>query len=70
MTYGQDDEGIIIVRLRRHQEVKLRAIAKKGVGKEHAKWNPASCCTFQYIADISLQRSMIARHSPEQKKEW
>jgi len=70
VIFGQEDKGVIIVRLRKNQEVKLRAIAKKGVGKEHAKWNPASCCTFQYIADIQLNRSAIVRHSTEDKRTW
>mgnify|MGYP000454031512 CR=1 FL=1 len=37
------DEGIVITHLGKGQRIKLTAIARKGIGKEHAKWMPV--CT-------------------------
>jgi len=37
-----DEFSIILLRLNKGQKIKLRAIVKKGIGKDHAKWSPIS----------------------------
>ncbi|EME28398.1 DNA-directed RNA polymerase II subunit C [Galdieria sulphuraria] len=45
--------GIVLAKLAKGQRIQLTAIAKKGVGKEHAKWSPV--CTISYQTDPSVQ---------------
>ncbi len=41
-----DLRGIVIARLAEGQAIEMTAIAKKGIGKDHAKWSPV--CTVAY----------------------
>ena len=41
-------DKIPIVKLTRGQRLKLEAYARLGRGKLHAKWQPASACTYSY----------------------
>lgn len=41
-------KGILICKLKKHQQLHVKCIAKKGIAKEHAKWSPCSAIGFEY----------------------
>ncbi|MHA1238542.1 MAG: DNA-directed RNA polymerase subunit D [Candidatus Odinarchaeia archaeon] len=47
-------DRIPIVKLAKGQRIVLEAYAHLGVGKEHAKWQPVSCCAYSYKPVIEI----------------
>lgn len=46
--------GILITRLAPRQRIECRMIAIKGVGREHAKWMPASICSYRFVKGAEI----------------
>jgi len=68
----KDEDPIVIAKLKRNQELDIHMIAKKGVGKEHAKWSPVSTCVMQHVPEIEFPQGkfVIDNLTIKQKKEF
>lgn len=64
------EKPIVLVKIRKGQELKLKAIARKGIGKDHAKWMPVATAVFQYMPLITINDTLMDELTEEEKEEW
>jgi DNA-directed RNA polymerase II subunit RPB3 len=62
------DEGIAIVKIGPGQRLALKAIARVGIGKEHAKWSPVAVATYRFWPDIHINEEQMATLTMAQKQ--
>jgi len=58
---------IVIVKLRKGQAIKLKATVRKGIGKDHAKWNPCATAVFRVPPLIHIDNQALSRLSEKQR---
>ncbi|MHA1607727.1 MAG: DNA-directed RNA polymerase subunit D [Candidatus Freyarchaeota archaeon] len=49
-------DKIPLAKMGRNQKVVLEAYARLGRGKEHAKWQPVSCCAYKYMPILNIDQ--------------
>jgi DNA-directed RNA polymerase subunit D len=47
-------DKVPIIKLAKEQRLRLEAYARLGKGKNHAKWQPVSMCTYKYMPKIEI----------------
>jgi|LauGreSBDMM110SN_4_FD.fasta_scaffold100152_1 DNA-directed RNA polymerase II subunit RPB3 len=62
------DRGIVIMKIGRGQSLKIECVAVKGIGKEHAKWNPVSTVALKYDPIVKLTDDILDQYTEEQKQ--
>ena len=53
-------DNIPLLKLAKEQNLKLEAYARLGKGKNHAKWQPVSTCTYKYFPQINIGKQCNA----------
>ncbi|KAK4491125.1 hypothetical protein RD792_001849 [Penstemon davidsonii] len=69
-TSALNTRGILIVKLRRGEKLTLRALAHKGLGKNHARWSPATTITFKGEPNIYINDELMETLMIQEKKEF
>lgn len=64
------DDGIIITKLGPGQRLSIRAVAKLGIGKLHAKFNPTSTVAMRYEPHITLNDELLDRIGAKDKRDF
>eukprot|EP00980_Cylindrotheca_fusiformis_P029121 scaffold22733_cov214-Cylindrotheca_fusiformis.AAC.3 len=63
------DAGVAIVKMGPGQRLKLKAVARMGIAKEHSKWSPVAVATYRFWPVITINEEQVATLTMEQKQE-
>lgn len=63
------DDGIALVKIGPGQHLKLKAIARMGISKEHSKWCPVAVATYRFWPVLTINEEACSQLTMEQKQE-
>jgi len=64
------EQGIVITYIGKGQAIKAKCIAKKGIGKEHAKWSPVATVALKIEPIIKLAEEVLNDFTVEEKRDF
>lgn len=68
---GEAEDPITIMKLGKFQQLNFRLLARKGIGRQHAKWSPVSTCIMYRDAIVQLDEDKVNRQlTVDQRKEF
>ena len=65
---GNEQPAITIAKLAKNQTLDFELIAKKGIGKIHAKWSPVATCTMRKQPIVELDQEKITKNLTEEQR--
>ena len=68
---GEPQDPITIMKLGKFQQLNFRLLARKGTGRQHAKWSPVATCIMFKEPVVRIDEEAINKTlTPEQRKEF
>ena len=68
---GAEEDAISLMLLSKNQSMNMTMVAKKGTGKQHAKWSPVSTCIMHKKPIVTIDSELLnSRLSLQQKAEF
>ena len=56
---GNELDPITVLKLAKNQHIEFDLIAKKGIGKTHAKWSPVSTCIMRKEPIVQINQEKV-----------
>lgn len=68
---GTQEDPISVMLLSRNQQLDMQIVAKKGIGKTHAKWSPVATCIMRKQPLVRIDHDAVNKKlSVEQRREF
>lgn len=61
------ENGILVTKLKKNQSIRMTTLARKGIPKYHAKFNPTATCCMRYDPIIKLDEDLMNECSLDEK---
>ena len=66
---GREEDPILIMKLSKNQQLDMNLVAKRGIGKTHAKWQPVATCSMRKQPIVEIDQDKINRDLTIEKRQ-